>query len=43
MATKILLGLGVCVVAVTLAVVLVPSLSLAGVLEWMTTSRSGCG
>jgi hypothetical protein len=44
LAANVLLALGVCVFAVTLAVLLAPSLSSAAVLEWLTTQPpSSCG
>ena len=42
LAVNVLLALGVCVFAVTLAVLLAPSLSSAAVLEWLTTTPP-CG
>jgi hypothetical protein len=36
-AVKVLLAVALCVLAVALAMLLVPSLSWAGVLEWITT------
>jgi hypothetical protein len=40
LAVKVLLAVALCVLAVTLAVLLVPSLSWAAVLEWLTTQGS---
>jgi hypothetical protein len=43
LAVNVLLAFGVGVFAVTLAVLLTPSLSSAAVLEWLTTSPPPCG
>jgi hypothetical protein len=44
LAVNVLLGFGVCVFAVTLAVLLASSLSSAAALEWLTTTPpSPCG
>ena len=42
LAVNVLLALGVCVVAVTLGVLLTPSVSSADILEWLTTTTP-CG
>jgi hypothetical protein len=41
LAVNVLLAFGVCVFAVTLAVLLAPILSSAAVLEWLTTTPCG--
>jgi hypothetical protein len=38
LAVNLLLALGVCVLAVTLALLLTPNVSSADILEWVTTS-----
>jgi hypothetical protein len=43
LAVIVVLALVLALLAVTLAMLLVPSLSWAGVYEWMTTGRSPCG
>jgi hypothetical protein len=44
LAVKILLAIALCVLAVSLAVLLVPSLSPATAFEWLTTQPpSSCG
>ena len=41
LAMNVLLALGVCVVAVTLGVLLTPSVTSADILEWLTTTPCG--
>jgi hypothetical protein len=43
LALIVVAALAVCVLAVSLAVVLLPSLSWADTFGWLTTSRSPCG
>ncbi len=39
----LLLAFGVCLLAVTLTVLLVPDLSWAAALKWLTTQKPPCG
>ena len=43
LALIVLAALAVCVLAMSLAVLLIPSLSWADTFGWLTTSRSPCG